>query len=100
MEILSETSPAVDLKHGHIVVGVEAVPLSHSFTIRRGVLVRAANENTANIYIGLGPHVRTSGAEGGLPLTPGTSLHIPVDDPSALYVISTDTDQDLAWMAV
>jgi len=100
MEITAETSPAADLKHGHTPVGTEAIPLCHSFITRRGVLVRADNANSANVFIGLGPNVSTNGENGGMPLPPGTSLFVPVDDPSALYLISTDTDLDVARMAV
>lgn len=100
MEITQETSPANDLKHGHIPVGTETVRLCHSFITRRGVLLRADSENTANVYVGNGPNIDTGGENGGMPLPPGTSLFIPIDDPSVLYVVSTDTDQDLAWMAV
>ena len=33
-------------------------------------------------------------------LMPGRSIVIPVDDPSALFIISTAENQDVAWMGV
>jgi hypothetical protein len=37
---------------------------------------------------------------GGMPVVPGSSLFIPIDDPSELYIISTLADQDYAWLGV
>ena len=37
---------------------------------------------------------------GGVPLLPGSSIDLPIEDPSQIYVISQSSNQDLAWMGV
>ena len=40
------------------------------------------------------------GATGGMPLPPGESMFLPVDDPTQIYLVSTDDNQDIAWITV
>jgi hypothetical protein len=100
MEITKETSRSGDLRYGHVAVGTATVRLCNSFTTLRGVLIKCDRANSASIYIGGSQVQANNGPIGGMPLTPGMSLVIPIDDPGTLYAISTDVDQDLAWMAV
>ncbi len=101
MEIIKETTDVKLLKYGHTAVGLSPVQLCNSFTTRRGILLQADRGNSWAVYIGIGPFVQANNSEaGGLPLQPGHSIVIPIDDPSALYVVSADTDQDVAWFGV
>ena len=102
-----ETSSTKELKHGHTVVGLVAVPLTGSAEIcDRGVLIRAPGvndpiPNTGLVWIGR-RHVTADSDEGtgGVPLEPGANIVIPVEDPSTLYVISNVDNQDVAWMGI
>lgn len=104
---IKETSPNGDLQHGHTVVGPTAVPLTTApakFT--RGIIVRAPGAgdlvpNTDIVFIGRSA-VTADSAEGtgGMPLLPGASMELPLEDPSQVYVISLSPAQDVAWMGV
>jgi len=106
-ENTKETSPARELKHGHTVVGTVAVPLTPlSLSCNRGVLVRAAGagdpvSNTDLVWVGrkavtAGSNVGT----GGVPILPGASIVLPVDDPSLVYVVSLSEGQDVSWLGI
>lgn len=104
---VNEVSPMGNLVHGHTVVGVTAVPLTtRSHVCSRGILVRApgAGEpvpNTEVVWVGRACVTASSDVNnGGIPITPGGSIVLPVDDPSKVYAISLDAGQDIAWMAV
>ncbi len=107
MDIDRETTPSGELKNGHTVVGATTSPLTPlSFKGYRGVLVYAPGNadptpNTAPVWVGRAAVTADSEVgTGGMPLVPGASLFIPVDDPSKLYVISTVADQDIAWFCL
>lgn len=105
MEVIKEVTTTRDLYHGHTVVTVEPTRLCERFPTRRGLLVRCPgsadpNPNTAPVWIGRSTVTADSSPTGGMPILPGMALVIPVDDPSLLYVVSTDVNQDIAWMGV
>ena len=93
--------------HGHKTVGVARTQLSAAkYEVHKGILLRVpgagdAVANTYPVWVG-GRNVTADSNEstGGIPLTPGESMFIPLDDITSLYVISTGADQDLAWMVV
>lgn len=60
-----------------------------SFPCQRGVLVKAGKNNTGDIWLG-GAGVTADAADGtsGVPITPGESLTVPVNDPTAIYAIA------------
>ena len=102
-----ETSPAGELKHGHTAVGTTAAQLTNlSFKLDRGLLVRAPGPddpvpNTAVVWVGRkGVTADSNTGLGGMPIPPGQSLVLPVDDPSLVWAVSTAAGQDLAWMGV
>jgi hypothetical protein len=102
-----DTISGADLKHGHVVAGVAAVKLSQfAFTCLKGILIRAPGgddptPNTDPIWIGSAAVTADSNVgTGGLPLLPGESLVLPIDNPSEVWVISTAATQDLAWFGV
>lgn len=101
MEI-KETSPSRELRHDQISVGTTRIRLTDlAFKFERGIVLRAFGpgddtENTAPIYIG-GPRVAL---DSGIPLLPGQSLTIPVENPDRIYALSTADNQRLAWMGV
>jgi hypothetical protein len=92
------------VQHGHTVVGTTAAKLTQlNFSLEKGVLIRAPggddpNPNTDPVWIGGASVTADAGVTGGVPLVPGASVFIPVDDPSVLWVISTASSQDVAWI--
>jgi hypothetical protein len=104
---VKETSPSSALQHGHTVVGPVAVPLTPlSMKLVRGILLRAPgpndlNPNTDVIFVGRKAVTADAAVgTGGVPLLPGSSIDLPIEDPSQIYVISQSSNQDLAWMGV
>ena len=107
MDIYKETSPSGDLANGHTVVGQTAAPLTtNSRSLCRGVVVRAAGagEDTPNsdiVWVGRACVTADNDVgTGGVPILPGGSIFLPVDDPSKVYVISNTAAQDVAWLGV
>jgi hypothetical protein len=104
MEIEKETSR--ELFFGHVPVGTTPRRLTTGqFKVARGVLLRAPgtrdpSANTAPIWVGGRGVTADSQDTGGMPIPPGESVMVPIEDTSLLYVVSTDEGQDLAWMAI
>jgi hypothetical protein len=109
---IKETSPNSELRHGHVatvVTGGTPVPtplspVSHTFV--RGILIRAPGAgdpvpNVDTVWIGRKNVTPNSDAgTGGMPLPPGASIELPVEDPADVYVVSLSAGQDVAWMGV
>ncbi|MHA2086364.1 MAG: hypothetical protein ACXABD_21680 [Candidatus Thorarchaeota archaeon] len=102
-----ETTDTKELKWGHTVVGTTAVKLTAlEFKFEKGLLLRApgSSDPTPNanfIWIGgAGVTADSNAGTGGMPLAPGESINLPVDDPTEVYVISDAASQDIAWMGV
>jgi hypothetical protein len=105
LHISKETSSI--LSNGHQTVGTTAVQLTTlSLQFARGVLLRAPGNNDpasndAPIWVGRQGVLASSDlANGGMPIPPGESLFIPIDDPTKIWLISTDANQDVAWMGM
>lgn len=79
-----------------------AVPLvTGSVPTTKGVIVKSANANSENIYVG--PSTVTPGTTSstdGFELFAGESLTIPVDDVSKIYVNSTYSGMKIFWTMV
>ncbi len=109
MDVTKETSEVSGLQHGHTVAGYGSSPagvkICERFPIFRGLLLFCPGTeddvpNTATVFVG-GPSVTPDyGPKGGIPLVPGRSLVVPIDDPSQLYIVSDAPGQDVAWMGV
>ncbi len=102
---IRETLNTDELNHGHTVVGATAVQLTtQDNKLLKGLLIRAPGSddptpNTNFIWIGLASVTANSNVgTGGMPLSPGESLVLPVDDPSKVFVISDTASQEVAWM--
>ena len=102
-----DTAEVKMLKHGHTVVGTTAVQLTTlDFPFVKGILVRApgANDpvpNTAPIWVGSSAVTADSNVgTGGVPLAPGESIVLPIDDPTVAWVVSTAATQDVSWLGV
>lgn len=96
-------SEGVGPAHGHVVVGTTAAPLVEESVIdvKKGVLVVAGPNNTTTVYLGRKVVTADNAVEtGGIPLPPGASLFVPIEDLTALYIISGSAAQDVAWMAL
>lgn len=96
-----------EIYHGHKEVGTTRARLSEfNFPMLKGVLLRAPGgddpvSNTNPIWVGGSAVTANSDpATGGVPLVPGATIFIPIDSPNRLWVISTASSQDIAWMGV
>ena len=66
-----------------------------------GVEVKAANGNTANVYVGnVDVTAATVDATDGMELGPGESILVRIDNVNKLYGISTASDQRVFWLVV
>ncbi|MCA9100066.1 MAG: hypothetical protein R3C10_03670 [Pirellulales bacterium] len=84
-------------------IGTSAVQLVASSTpATRGVLVRAAHDNTGTVYVGASSSVtaNSSDATDGLPLAAGDSLLVKVDDANKVYLIANTTGQKVFFLTV
>lgn len=102
-ESVEGIAPGSGPSHGHTVVGTSPVPLTpNKFSeVYKGVLVVADTANTVAIYIGRAAVTADNNvATGGIPLPAGTSIFIPIEDPTVLYVVSGSASQDAAWMVI
>ena len=105
---VKETSPSTELRNSHTVVGTTPTQLTNlSYKFVRGIIIRAPgpnddNPNVAIVYVGGSSVTADYSATGGVPLPPGSSLELPVDDPSQVYVVVAAgvSPQDVAWMGV
>jgi hypothetical protein len=105
-ETYREATDPKHLRHGHTVVGrvVEQLTTCDA-RATRGVLVRCPGSsdptpNTALVWIGGVDVTADSSPTGGMPLPPGQAIVLPVTDASRLFIISTEDNQDVAWMLV
>lgn len=102
MSIELQSSVASPLKHGHKIVGTTAVQLktTNPQKMYQGVLVRADSNNTDVVYVGTSSSVTADNNEGtgGMPLPAGSSINVPTDDITKIWVISTASSQDVAWI--
>jgi hypothetical protein len=66
------------------------------------VLVRASHDNSGTVSVGSSTNVTadTSDSTDGLPLAPGESLLVKVDDANKVYVIANATGQKVFYLAV
>jgi len=104
---MRDTVRTQELQHGHITAGVAITKLTElDFPLLKGVLLRAPGNadptpNTNMVWVGGAAVTADSDSgTGGVPIGPGESIILPVDNPSLLYVISDAADQDLAWLGV
>ena len=105
MEITKETVPGVS--HGHQAAGTSRVRLTDlDIPVLKGVLLRCPGSeddgggNTASVWVGGAGVTADSTATGGMPILPGDSLFVPIERPMSLFIISTDADQDVAWIGL
>lgn len=103
---IGKDSVSGPVKHGHKAVTTSPQQLTVLTESLRGVLLRAPGEddptpNEKCVWIGrMNVTADSSEGTGGMPLAPGESCFIPIDNPSSLYVVSTETGNDIAWMAL
>lgn len=105
MEITKESVPG--LLHGHQAAGTSRIRLTDlDIPVHKGVLMRcpgsedAGGGNTAPVWVGGNGVTADSAATGGIPILPGDSLFVPIERPMSLFIISTDADQDVAWIGL
>jgi hypothetical protein len=83
-------------------IGTSAVQISTTSVVASsGVTLRSSLSNNATIYIG--PSTVTAGtaaATDGIPLNPGESITMPLNNLNLLYAIATATGQEIFWMVI
>lgn len=105
MEVVKEA--VREFKHGHQVVGTTRIQLTPlEFMVNKGVLLRAPGTNDPSpnddpVWVG-GSGVTADNDEGtgGMPIMPGDAIFIPVERPMLLWVVTNNTDQDIAWFGI
>jgi hypothetical protein len=105
MEVLKEVSESRSLQNGHTVAGPTPVKLSEYYPVTRGILLRCPGSaddlpNVVPVFVGNKSVTADYGPNGGIPILPGTSIHMPIDDPSQVYVVASEPNQDVAWIGV
>ena len=104
---IKETSPNSVFQHGHAVAGATPQPLTPNPTkFVRGIRLRTPGvgdpvPNTDVVFVGRKCVTPNNNAgTGGIPLTPGSVLELPLEDASGVYVVSLSEGQDVAWSGV
>jgi len=100
MLVIKET--VSKFRFGYKLVGVAPVQIiddGHRFV--KGILLRAAGDNdpvsnVAPIWIG----DSTVNITVGMPLAPGETLTLPLENCDDLYAVSSVADQNIAWMGL
>ena len=90
-------------RHGRTSgIGTSAVSLvDTAVPAAKGVQVRAADGNTAAVYVGnQGLTTDTNDDTDGFPLRAGEALFVPVNDAAKVFVISTVANQKVFWFAI
>lgn len=91
---------ATDFEHGSnrdVDTAAEQLP---NQAAKFGVTVKAARNNTANIYVGKSDVTADStDATDGFELGPGESLFLPVNNANLIYVIGGAVNQKVFWVA-
>jgi len=95
-----------EVHHSHRTVGTSAVRLTTlAFPLLKGLLMRAPGvadpvPNVGCVFVGGAGVTADTSASGGLPIPPGEILFLPIDDPSKVWVISTQAAQDIGWISM
>ena len=83
---------------GQTTLGTTAVQLtSTSILTKKGVLIKADDDNTGSVYIGKDDTVSTTT---GFRLSAGQGIAIEVDDASKIWLIADADNQKVHWIAI
>jgi len=92
-------------RHGHQLVGSTPVRLTNiDLTLYDGVLLRCPGTtdptpNLAPVWVGFDASVTAdSGPSGGMPIVPGAAMTIGIKDARNVWVVSSQEDQDIAYL--
>lgn len=84
-------------------IGATAVALSSAaITAFKGVLIKAAPNNSGIVYVGNSDAVTADGADGttGFPLAAGESLFVEKEAAGSVYLIGSATGQKVFFIAL
>ena len=94
-------TPESSFDHGaKSSIGTSAVQIVvASLPTSKGIIVKAANGNSNNIYVGNSDVTKLgdSDATDGFELAAGESITVPLDNVNKVYVISDGTGQVVSW---
>lgn len=97
----SATQLSSTVDNGAKSVDTSAVQLSTStYKAKNGVVVKAAPSNTGIVYVGDSDAVTANSSDttDGFPLSASESITIPVDKPSRIYIIGSDSSQKVFFL--
>jgi len=96
--LLGAVATQPSFESGQTTVGTTAVRLtSESTPTKRGVVIKADDDNTGNVYIGKDNTVSTTT---GFRLGAGQGITIEVDDASKIWLVADADSQKVHWIAV
>lgn len=83
-------------------VGAVAVQLTAtSIKTKKGVLIKAADDNAGIVYVGTSTVTADAAdATSGFPILASEWVEIEVDDVSSVYVIASQADQKVYWVTI
>lgn len=84
-------------------VGTSAVQLVSAATpASRGVLVKAAADNSGTVYVGNSSGVTADSADAtdGMPIAAGEAVLVKINDASRVYLIGSASGQKVFWLVV
>lgn len=91
------------LKHGQVTIGttaqrLQAVPADKEDrrTDGGGIVLKASSGNTGIVYVG---NADVSDGNGFF-LSSGEAINLPVDDPSRIYLVASESGQIVAWIGL
>lgn len=103
MQIDVESLNSREVRHGWLDVPVGSpsrlTPRQPAHTAK-GVVLYAPSDNTVPIYWGVTDTIQADRSpQGGIELAPGRSFTVPVNDPSEIFVVATETEM-LGWVSL
>jgi len=96
-----QTSPTMAHGSNLDVDGSAEQMTAVSFNCKQGVVVKADVSNSGLIYVGNADVTDgTTALTDGIPLSAGEWVEVEIDNPNKIYVISSDTNDKVYWIAV
>jgi len=103
MADIEKTAIRVPFRNGHTIIGTERVQITLLDDARRGIFLKSHNAGgppQSTIFIGTKIVTNLAGNSPGVPLLSGETLFIEITDPTQLWAISDQPDQNLFWFVM
>jgi hypothetical protein len=90
--------------HGSKSVGITVTQLSSTSVVAsKGILIKAADANTGYVFVGKNASTTVIGTDpntDGFELGAGSSVVVPVDNATKIYLIASAASQRVSWIAL